>query len=91
MSFFEGDVTAWLDTVGPLVDEAGDDGPVATAASMFGPVRKWGLHQDAIDHSRDELVALIHTRTDCNRPDSEPFGEDYEIADVILAAGWRAP
>ena len=110
MSDFQGDVTAWLQATGQLVDQAGDTGPVATAASMFGPVQKWGLREDAVDHvpefplpeyrapehGRDELAALMrrHRKTDyliCE------CGETYEgthvehQADVILAAGWRAP
>jgi hypothetical protein len=97
MSFFEGDVTAWLDTVGPLVDHAGDDGPVATAASMFGPVQKWGRVEFPLPEyrapvrGRDELVALMDKTIGDNWPVHSTANMLELIADELLAAGWRAP
>jgi len=69
----------------------------ATAASMFGPVAKWGrlefpLPDRAPEHGRDELAALIHGGTFSPPKDAlEQIWRDkaYALADAIIAAGWR--
>jgi hypothetical protein len=64
--------------------------------SLFGPVHKWGRVEfplpeyRAPEHGRDELAALIHTRTDPGN-DPDPFAGDYDIADTIIANGWLHP
>jgi hypothetical protein len=70
---------------------------MSDSASPFGPVAKWG-HVEfplpeyrAPEYGRDELAALIHGETDPACHDPQPYEEDYDIADAIIADGRRKP
>ena len=73
------------------------------AASLFGPVQKWGQHQPEFPlpeyrapvSGRDELEALIRANATPYREDTwftEPDSDLPKIlAGIILADGWRKP